>query len=126
MGMEQGVERGFQFMESLAGGLLDMVFGRGGDGVRGSSAEDYIDSSGGATPDIHIHGNLHTDQGASVAQGQTAPASLGPLPTIANVVALQEGFAQPNNSPVYEMHAPDFPPMPDRWPDDGNEISMGR
>ena len=126
MGMEQGLERGFQFMESFAGGLLDMVFGRGGDGVRGSSAEDYIDASGGATPDIHIHGNLHTDQGASVAQSQMAPASLGPLPTIANMVALQEGYAQPNNSPVHEMRAPEYPPMPDRWPDDGHEISMGR
>ncbi len=126
MGLEQGINRGFQFMDSLAGGLLDMVFGRGGDGVRGSSAEDYIDSSGGATPDIHIHGNLHTDQGASVAQGQTAPASLGPLPTIGNAIVLQEGYAQPNNSPVHEMAAPEYPPMPDRWPDDGNEISMGR
>lgn len=125
MGMEQGVERGFQFMESLAGGLLDMVFGRGGDGVRGSSAEDYIDASGGATPDIHIHGNLHTDQGA-VSQNQAAPASLDQLPTIANVMALQEGYAQPNDSPVHQMVAPEYPPMPDRWPDDGHGISMGR
>ena len=123
MGMEQGVERGFQFMESLAGGLLDMVFGRGGDGVRGSSAEDYLDVNVGATPDIHIHGNLHTDQGISQSQ---APASLEQLPTIGNAIVLQEGYAQPNNSPVHEMRAPEYPPMPDRWPDDGHNMTMGR
>jgi hypothetical protein len=123
MGIEQGVERSFQFVESLAGGILDMVFGRGGDGVRGSSAEDYIDSSAAATPDIHIHGNLHTDQGISQSQ---APASLDQLPTIGNAIVLQEAYAQPNNSPVHEMRAPDYPPMPDRWPDDGHNMTMGR
>jgi|CXWL01.1.fsa_nt_gi hypothetical protein len=98
-----------EYFQGAVGGIFDLVFGIGGDGRRHSSAEAY-DVDEPATPDIYINGNIHSDQGA--AQSQAAPASLDQLPTIANVVALQEGYAQPHDNPVYEMRAPQYPPAP--------------
>ena len=58
---------------SLGGGLIDVLAGRGGDGVYGSSAEEYLRPGGAkAVPDIHIHGNLK-QAGAPPAQ-DPAPA----------------------------------------------------
>ncbi len=99
-----------EYFQGAVGSIFDVIFGIGGDGRRFSSAESY-DADATATPDIHIHGNLHTDQGATMQSG-AASAELDQLPTIANVVALQEGYAQPNGNPVYEMRAPEYPPAP--------------
>ena len=99
-----------EYFQGAVGSIFDVIFGIGGDGRRFSSAESY-DADATATPDIHIHGNLHTDQGATMQSG-AASAELDQLPTIANVVALQEGYAVANDNPVHEMRAPEYPPMP--------------
>ena len=99
-----------EYFQGAIGGIFDLIFGIGGDGRRWSSAEHY-DTEESTTPDIHIHGNLHTDQGATVQSG-AAPASLDQMPVIANALALQEGFAAANDNPVHEMRAPEYPPMP--------------
>ena len=56
MSIEKGIERGFQFVESFAGGVLDLVMGRGGDGVPFSSAEDYIRPDPGQQPGPRLGG----------------------------------------------------------------------
>lgn len=104
-----------EYFQGAVGSIFDVIFGIGGDGRRFSSAESY-DADATATPDIHIHGNLHTDQSATMQSG-AASAELNQLPTIANVVALQEGYAA-NDNPVHEMRAPDYPPMPSPVPHD--------
>ena len=100
-----------EYFQGVVGSIFDVIFGIGGDGRRFSSAEHY-DTEDSATPDIHIHGNIHqADHGASI-QSNAAPASLDQMPVIANALALQEGYADANDSPLYDLRAPEYPPMP--------------
>lgn len=100
-----------EYFQGAIGGIFDVIFGIGGDGRRWSSAEHY-DAEESPTPDIHIHGNIHqAGQDASI-QSNAAPTSLDQS-VIANARALQEGYVAANeNSPVYEMRAPEYPPRP--------------
>ena len=120
-----------EYFQGAIGGIFDLIFGIGGDGRRWSSAEHY-DAEESPTPDIHIHGNIHqAGQDASI-QSNAAPASLDQMPVIANALALQEGYAQPNDCPIYEMRAPEYPPMPQEaafnqaMREEDNGISLGR
>ena len=72
---------------SLAGGLIDSLAGRGGDGVFGSSAEDYLRPDGAAAvPNIHIHGNLK--------QAEAPPAQEpAPAQPLAEAAPVQEDGA---------------------------------
>lgn len=98
-----------RYFQSAVGSLFDLVFGIGGDGRRNSSAEHY-DSEETLNPDIHIHAaNVHQD---GAAQSNDVPAPLVVDASMANALALQEGYAQPNDNPVHVMRAPEYPPAP--------------
>lgn len=110
-----------RYFTGAVGSLFDLVFGIGGDGRRNSSAEHY-DSEETLNPDIHIHGNVHQDGAA--AQSSDAPAPLVVDASMANALALQEGYAQPNENPVHAMRAPEYPPAPSY--SDGNAAAFNR
>lgn len=103
--------KGSEYFQGAVGAIFDLVFGIGGDGRRNSSAEHY-DSEETPTPEIHIHGEVHQD---GVAQSSdAAPAPIIVDASMANALALQEGYAR-DNSPLYEVRAPEYPlpPSPD-------------
>ena len=100
--------KGSEYFQGAVGALFDLVFGIGGDGRRNSSAEHY-DSEETLNPDIHIHGNVHQD---GATQSNDAPAPVVVDASMANALALQEGYAQPSDNPVHVMSAPEYPPMP--------------
>lgn len=67
-------------MESFAGALVDLVAGRGGDGVPHSSAESYVQTDPGLQhTDIHINADsltLRADQVNVVEQTAAEAASV--------------------------------------------------
>lgn len=60
--------------ESFFGAVFDLVMGRGGDGVYGSSAENYYRPEEAQTPVINIHADAVTMNAASVqVEREAAP-----------------------------------------------------
>jgi hypothetical protein len=60
--------------EALFGAIFDTFMGRGGDGVYGSSAENYYRPEEAQTPVINIHTDAVTMNAATVqAERETAP-----------------------------------------------------
>lgn len=77
---EKAVGSGLELVtNSLAGGILDGIFGIGGDGRYGSSAENFHGSGEALKPVIHLH-DIRAEQvnviggKANAAEQATAPA----------------------------------------------------
>lgn len=105
------------FTGSLVGSVFDTVFGRGGDGVYGSSAEQRADAP--VNPEIHVHAqevNVTPEapgvqQEAATAQVQAADSALvdtGPVSAKDMINAHDWSGINKPAFPVAPQHDPAF------------------
>lgn len=62
------IDRAFHTFESLAATPFDLIFGRSGDGIPGSSVEQYYRPEAAQTPEIHLHADNIQAQNLTVHQ----------------------------------------------------------
>lgn len=77
------IDRAMHEAESLFAFPFDFIFGRGGDGVPGSSLEQYYRPDEQQAVDVHIHASTvdMTTQSVQVEPVHDAPASPAPEQT---------------------------------------------